>query len=126
MLQITLFGSNLQDKKLVITNIMSKNPFLNACAAFIYIAVVAGVMYYGPHLVGTPEDTGIMPVVFIASFLSLYAFSAAVMGYIFLYRPATLYIDGDKKGAVALFLKTLAFFGGLVLFVLLAFLFVNQ
>ncbi|MDB5224948.1 MAG: hypothetical protein JWO43_570 [Candidatus Adlerbacteria bacterium] len=42
--------------------------------------------------------------------LSLFVFSASVMSYIFLYQPLQLFLDGEKKKAVDLFLKTLAAF----------------
>ncbi len=37
-------------------------------------------------------------------------FSAASMGYLFLYQPLQLYLEGEKKKSVDLFLKTLGVF----------------
>lgn len=95
---------------------MTKNPYLNAFAALGYIALVASVMFYGSRNVG-PEDTIVGPI----AFMSLFTFSAAVMGYLFLYQPFLLYFDGKKKHAIDLFLKTMLVFGSftaLVLFLL--------
>ena len=85
---------------------MSKNPLVNAVAAALYIAIVASVIFYGGRLV-KPEDTVLGPI----SFISLFTLSAAVMGYLFVYQPAGLYLDGDKKGALKLFLTTTVCFG---------------
>ncbi|MBI4094567.1 MAG: hypothetical protein HY435_00015 [Candidatus Liptonbacteria bacterium] len=93
---------------------MTKNPFLNALLAALYIVLVASIMYYGPGLHGE-KDTIIIPIAVI----SLFTLSAAVMGYLFLYEPLRLYLDGEKKSAVALFLKTVAVFAGITALVLL-------
>lgn len=96
---------------------MTKNPYVNAFAAVLYIVVVATIMFYGPkyaHLENKP-DTVLAPVTVI----SLFSFSAAMMGYIFLFNPVQLYLDGKKKQAVELFTKTLFTFGAVTLVLLL-------
>lgn len=96
---------------------MSKKPFVHAFLATLYIAAVACLLFYGPKLVDLPkEDNVLMPIAMI----SLFTFSAAVMGYLFLSAPIQLYLDGDKKGAVNFFLKTLATFGIVTLIVFIA------
>ncbi len=85
---------------------MTKNPIINALGASIYIALVASLMFYGPKFADT-KDTVLAPIAMI----SLFTFSAAVMGFIFLSGPFQMYLDGDKGGAVNFFLKTLATFG---------------
>src|SRR5690349_3634897 len=84
---------------------MTKNPFVNALAASIYIIIVALVMNVGmkmaPH-----GDTWLAPV----GIISLFTLSAAVMGFIFCYSPAMLYFDGKKKIALQLFLQTVGCF----------------
>lgn len=93
---------------------MTKNPFINALFASLYICVVAFVMYYGTKL-GGPKDTIVVPIAII----SLFTLSAAVMGYIFLYQPAQLYFNGDKKSAANLFLRTVGVFAAITLLMLL-------
>jgi hypothetical protein len=54
--------------------------------------------------------------------ISLFTLSAAMMGYLFLFQPLQLYLDGKKKLAVNLFIQTLATFAGLTaLFLVLYF-----
>lgn len=87
---------------------MTKSPFFNAALATLYIAIVASVMTYVDKMSGPPKSI-IVPV----AVLSLFTLSAAVMGYLFLYQPARLYLDGKKKEAVSLFLQTVAVFAGI-------------
>ena len=91
---------------------MTKNPFLNALAAVLYISVVASLMFYGPERVG-PVDSVLLPI----AMLSLFVLSVATMGYIFFYEPFQLYFDGKKKEALDLFLKTIAIFAGVTVLV---------
>ncbi|HVE81080.1 MAG TPA: hypothetical protein VNA68_03035 [Candidatus Dormibacteraeota bacterium] len=87
---------------------MSKNPIINALAALAYITIVALVMFYGSK--SAPEEDNILaPIVF----MSLFTLSAAVMGYLFVYQPLTLYLDGKKKVAASFFLRTIAAFGAI-------------
>ena len=98
---------------------MTKNPILNALSALLYISGVASVMFYGTRLMGPgPDRSVIVPIAFI----SLFTLSAAVMGFIFLSQPVQFYLDGKKKEAVSLFLKTLASFG-IITFIALSLLF---
>lgn len=96
---------------------MTKNPFINAVAASLYISGVSIFMFFGNNLFG-PKDTFITPI----AILSLFTLSAAVMGYLFLYQPIMLFLDGHKKNAVNLFVQTVAVFAGItiLLFVLLS------
>ncbi len=94
---------------------MTKNPFLNALGAELYICLVASVMYYGTKHTG-PANSIIVPI----AILSLFTLSAAVMGYLFLFQPLRLYLDGEKQRAITLFLQTVAIFAGITVFALLA------
>lgn len=85
---------------------MTKNPFINALTATIYIALVATFMFYGPRFADT-KDTLLVPIAMI----SLLTFSAATMSFLFFYRPIQMYLDGNKKDATHFFLKTLGSFG---------------
>ncbi|OQA93730.1 MAG: hypothetical protein BWY24_00333 [Microgenomates group bacterium ADurb.Bin219] len=84
---------------------MSKNPFLNAVAASVYISIVSSFMFYGSRFF-PKKDTLLAPIAMI----SLFTLSAAVMGYLFLYQPFMLFLDGNKKKAVDFFLRTVAVF----------------
>lgn len=89
---------------------MTKNPFLNALAALVYIILVVLGM---TAISGVQNDFNmyIMPVMVI----SLFTLSAAVMGYIFCYQPLRLYLDGKKEQAVKLFLQTVGIFACILL-----------
>lgn len=93
---------------------MTKNPLVNAAAAILYIIIVASVMFYGVEH-SAPVNSIIVPI----AMLSLFSLSAAVMGYIFLYQPLQLFLDGKKKEAIDIFLKTVAIFGGITALVFL-------
>ena len=94
-------------------NSMTKNPFLNAIAATIYIVIVAAIMFYGPQI-AKPTQSIIVPI----GVLSLFSLSAAVMAYIFGYQPVLLFLDNKKKQAVDLFLKTVGVFAGITFLIL--------
>ena len=89
---------------------MTKNPFYNALAASIYIAVVVLLMTFATETENTP-DSFLAPLMMI----SLFTLSAAVMGYIFGYQPLQLFLDGKKEKAVKLFLQTVGIFGCITL-----------
>lgn len=89
---------------------MTKNPFWNAAFAALYIVGVVSLIQYAlTPLEGGEEKTLLIPIMM----LSLFVLSAAVMGYIFLGAPVQLYLDGGKKQAAHLFLKTVAAFAGI-------------
>ena len=93
---------------------MTKNGYLNALAGVLYVGTVASFMFYSSHL------PNIEPSVFIPmGVISLFVFSASAMGYIFLYWPLRLYLDGAKEEAAGLFLRTLFSFGGITAGILL-------
>lgn len=89
---------------------MTRNPILNALAASGYIILVALTMFYGIEH-AAPNNSIVVPIVV----LSLFSLSAAVMGYIFFYHPILLFLDGKKKAAVDLFLRTVASFAVITL-----------
>ena len=93
---------------------MTKNPFVNAAGATLYIILVASLVFNGQRLFGNGKSV-LIPI----AMLSLFTLSAAVMGYIFLYQPAQMYLDGKKKVALNLFLQTLATFAGITVLVFL-------
>lgn len=96
---------------------MTKNPFLNALAATLYITAVASLMFYGSKI-ENHVDTVAAPIAMI----SLFTLSAAMMGYCFVFMPLRLYLDGEKKRAANLFLQTIGIFAGItVLFFFILF-----
>jgi hypothetical protein len=91
---------------------MTKNPFINAFAALVYIVLVASFMFYSPKFEAEVQ-TVFVPVAMI----SLFVLSAAVMGYLFVYQPIRLYLDGEKKAGANLFLTTLGTFAAITVLV---------
>ncbi|MCL4366689.1 hypothetical protein M1563_00775 [Patescibacteria group bacterium] len=92
---------------------MTKNPLINAFAATLYIVIIASVMTWGGRSAG-PDHSILAPIAVV----SLFTLSAAVMGYLFLYQPGMLFIEGKKKEAVDLFLKTVVIFAGVTILAL--------
>jgi hypothetical protein len=84
---------------------MSKNPAVNALAGLLYIVLVVSFLYNAPAFLGKTQSIFI-PI----ALLSLFVFSAASTGYIFLYQPLGLLLEGQKEESIHLFLKTLAIF----------------
>ncbi len=93
---------------------MTKNPILNALGAAIYIGLVVSVINLLSITQGNKPDTAFAPVVF----LSLLTLSVAVMATVFFYQPLQLFIDGKKKQAVDLFIKTVGVFAVFTILVL--------
>ena len=85
---------------------MTKNYLVNAFLALVYITLVVTVIFYGERIVPGPDDSVILPI----AFLSLFVLSAAIMGMIFFFQPLQMYLDGNKKEAVALLTKTVITF----------------
>jgi hypothetical protein len=84
---------------------MTRNPVVNALLAVLYITLVSSIMFFGSKMI-TPEETIIIPI----SMLSLFSLSVAMMSFIFFYQPIIMYLEGEKKMAVKLVLKTIATF----------------
>ncbi|HYF13224.1 MAG TPA: hypothetical protein VD928_02930 [Candidatus Paceibacterota bacterium] len=96
---------------------MTKNPFINALLAALYISLIATFLFYGPEKLEQAE-TPLIPI----AMLSLFVFSAAVMGFLFFYQPVQMYLDGAKKEAAALFISELGVFGAItVIFIAILF-----
>jgi len=90
-----------------------KNPIANAGLAFIYIVLISSLFFYGPKYMPTGEDTILAPI----AMLSLFVLSTAVMGFLFISQPLQMYLDGDKKSALKLFLQTMLVFAIIVLII---------
>ena len=96
-----------------------KSPYLNAATAFAYILGIATFMQTVPEA----YFDSITPILAISTILSLLVLSVALMGFLFFYKPAVLFLEGKHIEAVHFFLKTLATFVALfiilVVFILL-------
>ena len=88
--------------------------FLQSAGTFIYVALVAFLLFNGEKLFGGVADGFGMPM----AMLLLFILSATITGSLVLGRPIHLYLSGDKKEAFQLLIATLAF---LFLLTLLAF-----
>ena len=95
---------------------MSRNPYINALLAALYIVFVVLLITYGPAYVRDKPDTILAPM----AMLSLLVFSVALMGYLFFLQPVQMFLEGQKHEAVELFTKTLGAFAvitGIILIV---------
>lgn len=97
------------------THDMCWNPYLNAVVAVAYIWGIGFLIHYISSLHrDTPDNlTGSIAAI------SLMVFSAAVMAFLFFYRPVVLLIENKKDEAFLFFLKTLGTFGVLTFLVVL-------
>lgn len=93
---------------------MSKNPLINALSASSFILLIVSVITFLSQTQKDKPDTFLAPIVF----LSLLTLSVSIMAYLFFYQPLQLFISGQKKEAVDLFIKTVAVFAGFTLLAL--------
>lgn len=84
---------------------MTKNPFVNAGLAVLYIIIVVEIMQFGGPI--EKADVGVLAPI---AFLSLFVLSAAVMSYLFFYQPVCMYVEGEKQQAASLFVRTVLVF----------------
>mgnify|MGYP001600032158 CR=1 FL=1 len=101
---------------------MTKHPFVNALLASGYISILVTLIFNSPKVV-TDNELGMMLPVLM---LSLFVLSAALMGYVFLYQPLQLLVEGKKEEATKLFLTTLASFAGITATLLIAWFFLRN
>lgn len=85
---------------------MTHKPIINALSASAYILGVVSVMNFLSKTLGSKPDSFYAPVLF----LSMLTLSVTVMAYLFLYQPIQLLIDGKKKEALHLFVRTVGIF----------------
>src|ERR1700683_3992781 len=72
---------------------MTKNPYLNALCAGLYIVCIVLLITYGPALVRGKPDTILAPI----ALLSILVCSVAFMGYTFFFQPILMYMEGQKR-----------------------------
>lgn len=94
---------------------MSKNPFLNALGASTYIILIVSVMTFVTQPLRDKPDTFFAPVMV----LFVLTLSVAVMAFLFFYQPLLLFIEGKKKVAINLFVKTVGIFAVMTALVLM-------
>lgn len=94
---------------------MTKKPVINALAASAYIVLVVSVMTFVTRPLKNKSDTFFAPI----TVLFVLTLSVAVMAYLFFYQPLLLFIDGKKKEAVDLFVKTVGIFAAITAAVLI-------
>lgn len=88
---------------------MTKNPIINALSASAYIILVATIIHFVAQGHKDEPDTFFAPV----ALLSLLTLSASIMAFLFFYQPLQLLIEGKKKEAINLFVKTVGVFGAI-------------
>ena len=88
---------------------MTKNPIVNAFSASVYIILVVSIMTFVTQPLKNKPDTFFAPI----TFLSVLTLSVAVMAFLFFYQPLQLFIEGKKKEAVNLFVKTVGIFAAI-------------
>ncbi|HVZ67077.1 MAG TPA: hypothetical protein VG917_02340 [Patescibacteria group bacterium] len=94
---------------------MSKNPIINAFSASAYIILIVSAMNFVSQTQRNKPDTILAPI----TLLSLLTLSVAVMAYLFFYQPLQLFIEGKKKAAVDLFIKTVGVFAAFTVVILI-------
>jgi len=94
---------------------MTKNPIINALSASAYIIFGVAIMTFVTQPLKNKPDTFLAPIVF----LSLLTLSVAVMAILFFYQPLILFIEGKKKEAINLFVKTVGIFAAITTVVLI-------
>jgi len=94
---------------------MFKNPIINGLSASAYIIFVVTVMTFVTQPLKNKPDTFFAPI----TFLSVLTLSVAVMAFLFFYQPMLLFIEGKKKEAVSLFVKTVGIFAAITAVILI-------
>ncbi len=94
---------------------MTKNPVVNALSASAYIILVVSVMTAVTQPLKNKPDTFFAPI----TVLFVLTLSVAVMAFMFFYQPLLLFIEGKKKDAVNLFVKTVGIFAVITAVVLI-------
>ncbi len=90
---------------------MTKNPLINALSASAYIILVVTVMTMVTQPMNNKPDTIFAPI----TMLFLLTLSVTVMAYLFFYQPLLMFIEGKKKEAINLFIKTVGIFAACTL-----------
>ena len=79
--------------------------FIDALGVAAYVTVFAWVINNLEHWFGDVPDTWLSPVLMLLVFI----ISACVTGLLVLLKPVLLYVEGQKKESVSLFVYTIGF-----------------
>lgn len=90
---------------------MTKNPVLNAALAALYIAGVVLFIFSLGNFENSPD---VPEILLPLTMISLLVLSVLVMSALFFLQPVQLYLDGKKKEAVALFVRSIGAFAVIV------------
>ena len=83
-------------------NKLIKRSLFNALGTVIYVMLIATIIMNGERIFGHTQRF-LAPVAFLLTFVV----SAAITGSLVLGKPVLMYLDGEKSGAMKLFLYTL-------------------
>jgi len=94
-------------------NKLVQRSFLNALGTALYIIVVATVLF-NSNKIFEQKDNAFTPM----AALMLFVLSAAITGSLVIGKPVLMYLDGQKKEGVKLFMYTVGWLalGTLILF----------
>jgi len=82
-------------------NKLLQRSFLNALGTAVYVTVV-GTILWNNNKILEPKDNAFTPI----AALMLFILSAAITGSLVIGKPMLMYIDGQKKEGVKLFIYT--------------------
>lgn len=85
---------------------MNKNPIGNAVLAGVYIVLVVLLLNFLGNRFEGQEDSALAPL----AMLSLLVLSVSIMGYLFIYQPVVLLLEGKKQEALSFFGRTVGTF----------------
>jgi hypothetical protein len=94
-------------------NKLLQKSFLNALATALYIAVVA-IVFSNANKIFAQKDNAFTPI----AALMLFVLSAAITAGLVVGKPVLMYLDGQKKEAVKMFIYTISWLalGTIILF----------
>jgi hypothetical protein len=82
------------------------NPLRNALLAIAYIVGLVSLVAFGAPFMESQEESILLPM----SVLAVLVLSVALMAYLFFYQPVIMLLEGQRKEAGTLFLKTVGIF----------------
>lgn len=99
----------MKNKNIILTSLA------NAVGVAAYVAVVSYAMRNGERIFGQINNF-LGPI----AFLLMFVLSAAITGALVLGRPAMLFLDGQKKEAIKLFIYSIGWLFGIIVIIFVA------